>query len=116
MLTDEQSTPRFAESWSPRIGDRVVVRLSGECPRHSKAGCAYADGEVGIIEDDIRAPTRYCMTPGREADAAEAFALGHWWIVVFQGRSFRHSAGFTVNADELCTAEMEPIDEEVPPC
>lgn len=34
------------------VGTRVRVRLSGECPVHSRPGLAFMDGAIGVVVPD----------------------------------------------------------------
>jgi hypothetical protein len=94
------------------VGQRVRVRISGECPIHAHPyALLAADGEVGTVVDDMRAP-RWDWPPFGEGWPGRLNAAEHWWAVRFD-HVMRWHDGTAADADRYCAVELIPIDEEV---
>jgi hypothetical protein len=109
MIADQDARGQLWESWTPTVGDRVRVRISGECPLHNAPDYPLqVDGLVGTILADTRRESSVLVRHDPEA-SAEATSSGHWWFVrldqtvgIYRGRR--------INCDDFCTAELEPLE------
>lgn len=104
VLVDEDE-PRYVEPWQPRIGQRVRVRLSGECTggaeqRHIPAH-GDCNGLIGTVLEFGRAGT---LTLG----ATELFERGHRYYVEFG------DGGWFAPGGIFAAIELEPTEEVQP--
>ena len=92
----------------PKVGDRVRVRLSGECELHDVPDYPLnVDGLVGtVIADTRQLGSVYQNDP---AEAERWKELGHHWFVRF-GQAVGIWQGQRVNCEDFCTAELIVLD------
>lgn len=118
-MSDEQ---RFLEPWTPAVGTRVRVRLSGECRRRAlkggngeqRLGLKYGhldvfDGMTGVVIDHRLHPDYISQTPERRQLIDDHFmATGHPYTLVLDS-PFRIN-GFGVEGDTFAAIELEPAE------
>lgn len=99
----------FVETWTPRIGDRVRVRLNPECPQHQEPWLSFdargADGMVGVVRDDLRHPSLLWF--GTRDGPHVGPDPGHWWVV-YLGTFTVDQDGTPINGIAVSAAEIEP--------
>lgn len=94
----------YFEPWTPKIGDRVRVRLSGECQYSVRLGTSgpaiqgHSAGEDGVTGTVIEWPLAAWMRVGQ----------GHDFAVEYDGPI--ESEGLTMRGAEYAACELEPLD------
>jgi hypothetical protein len=110
----------YWEPWTPKVGDRVRVHLSGECLGYH---ASEQDGVLGTVDDiidfaDIEADNATAPTP-EDVITREDIA-GHIYSIVYDApisirlSKWEVALGFSpYEEDDLfAAAELEPIKDE----
>lgn len=105
---DEKRSGDAWEPWQPVEGQRVLIRLSGECQYHRawEKEAVTPEGKIGKVLLDTRSIQ----------DGATGIQ-GHPWCVVFDEPVYAFSAWgvgapITFRTGNFATLEMEPLHEE----
>lgn len=99
------------EPWTPKVGDRVRVRLTGECPMHDVPNYPLRVHDMaGVILLDTREDHPFLVRQDAEA-SREVAQNGHHWFVRFE-RVVGIYFGQPINCDDFCASELEPLDGE----
>lgn len=114
VTTDESTEQRFYEPWQPQIGQRVRVRLSGECQwKYPEIGLTGGfghapemDGRTGVI--------RKHPCPDMERVAHDAQVDGHGYNVQFDGELITYELAIEHVWLSQCFAaiELEPVSDD----
>ena len=97
------------EPWSPTVGQRVRIRLSGEC---QASHTPVSDGTYGVVKavewfrDD---PTPHPVEDPDGSDYAAALRYrGHWYDVDFEHPVPDAEEGRMIRSDLFAAIELEP--------
>ena len=112
-LTDEPQDQDFWEPWQPKIGDRVRVRLNGECRFETSGFNRYGvpskrypthreweNGKTGTV-----IPCRFITSHGFCSHASDG--RGHWIVVQYD--IVEDHPDINTIAGHYAAVELEPI-------
>lgn len=116
---DEDGVPAWftASRYAPRVGDRVRVRPSAECPIHAGWETSMpipADHPLtGRIIDDLRKSSRPWYDFKSGIPQVGPMNHDHRWVVEFDRPLGLHpSYGQEVNGDVACAEELEYLGRD----
>lgn len=104
-LSDEPQDSGFWQPWQPKIGQRVQIRLSGECNRNWQSEEPNAVGTPGHPPEVDRRTGTVVPQPGYDPRVYPHHPICVWWDgdpIVVEGIPFRQ--GF------FAACELEPLE------
>jgi hypothetical protein len=106
-----EQEPRF---WTPpslprfKVGDRVRVRLSGECDRNGKVSL-WRGGRWIETEQESNHPPELDGVEGVVVEVRENSETGHPFVVMFPREPYTRSLGW-VESDMYSATELELLE------
>lgn len=108
-IEHEQAEQRFYEPWQPTVGQRVRVRLSGECRRKLTDGVGKQIGRRFGHHESFDGIGGVVTSPLFASHSEPNSSQGHPYLVLFE--SDVTIDGHECVGDYFAAIELEPIDQ-----
>lgn len=103
-----------ADEWTPpvqsfKVGQRVIVKMSGECAYHGGNGSS-PHMRTGTIYDDLRIIPNAYIEEIVAGAVQKALDHQHFWVIFFDKPLSVEPDGARIQLDECASSELELIE------